>query len=51
MSEARAKSRVVPFEFRTFAGIGAFFVLLGTIYVVHVLRARRHHHAVVRAPG
>lgn len=26
------KSRVVPFEFWTFAGIGTFFVLLGTIY-------------------
>ena len=32
MSEARA-DRVVPFEFRTFAGISAFFVVLGTIYV------------------
>ena len=32
MREARA-DRVVPFEFRTFAGISAFFVVLGTIYV------------------
>ena len=31
MSES-PKSRVVPFEFWTFAGIGGFFVLLGTIY-------------------
>jgi hypothetical protein len=31
MSESH-DDRVVPFEFWTFAGIGAFFVVLGTIY-------------------